>query len=543
MAISRRRFLTYLGLGTYAALVDPVSAAKQATFPLSRRKGKPPDFFEAIRPSTKDELILPDGYRYDLICRWGDSLGSKNPQGEAEFFGFNNDYTSFFPIDALAGGKNTKEGLLWVNHEYPHPLFVSKYPGNGPKTEQQIITEKLSVGGSVLHIRLEGKVWKHLPGSKFNRRLTALYPQMEMTGPASVRVPQATGTLANCSGGWTPWNTVLSCEEHFSIYNETEKDGMRWSDVASQKINEHEYGWVVEVDPFGELPPQKHTALGRFDHESAALRIGPTGRLVYYMGDDGEDQHFYKYVSAGTYNAKASRKDNRRLLTEGTLYGADFRRGRWLPIDIRRSARVGTFENQARVLVYTRDAACTLGATPLDRPEVCQIHPLDGTVYLSLTYNTAHGNLFGQIIRLIEDKDNPEGESFRYEIFLAGGPQSGLACPDNLIFDKKGNLWVVCDIESESLNKEAYESFGNNGIYVVPTAGPSAGDAFQFASGPVECELTGPWFHEEEGTLFLSVQHPGEETQSLDALTSHWPEGGKVIPRPAAVAITGFPLK
>jgi len=99
----------------------------------------------------------------------------------------------------------------------------------------------------------------------------------------------------------------------------------------------------------------------------------------------------------------------------------------------------------------------------------------------------------------------------------------------------------VCDIESPALNKGAYKSFGNHGIYVVPTSGPSAGDAFQFASGPVECELTGPSFNEDEGTLFLSVQHPGEETQTLDALTSHWPDGGNAIPKPAVVAITGFP--
>jgi len=365
---------------------------------------------------------------------------------------------------------------------------------------------------------------------------------MATTGPASVRVPRATGTLANCSGGRTPWNTVLSCEEHFGIYNEPDEDGMRWSDVSGQEIDEHEFGWVVEVDPFGELQPMKHTALGRFDHESAALRIGPTGRLVYYMGDDEEDQHFYKYVSSGSYNSKTPRKDQRRLLSEGTLYAADFKRGKWLPIDMRRSDdKLQDYQNQASVLIHTKDAADALGATPLDRPEVCQVHPLDGTVYLSLTYNTAHGNLFGQVIRLIEDKDDPEGVSFQYEVFLAGGPQSGLACPDNLIFDKKGNLWVVCDIESPALNKGAYKSFGNNGIYVVPTSGPSAGDAFQFASGPVECELTGPSFNEDEGTLFLSVQHPGEETQTLDALTSHWPDGGNAIPKPAVVAITGFP--
>ena len=99
---------------------------------------------------------------------------------------------------------------------------------------------------------------------------------------------------------------------------------------------------------------------------------------------------------------------------------------------------------------------------------------------------------------------------------------------------------MAADITSRRLNKEAYKPFGNNGLYVVPTTGDSAGDAFQFASGPVECELTGPWFNENYDTLFLAVQHPGEESPNLDQLTSHWPRGAAEIPRPAVVAITGF---
>jgi secreted PhoX family phosphatase len=546
MTISRRRFLTYLGLGTYAALVNPAARADKAAFPSRRRKGVPPDFFQPIAPSSRDELILPPGYRYDVVCAWGDPLGSKDPEGRPEHFGFNNDFVEFLPIDALQGGNNRREGLLWVNHEYPNPLFISKWPGKGPRTAEQVIAEKRSVGASVLHVRRENGRWKHLPGSRYNRRLTALYPTMEVTGPAASVVPRATGTLANCSGGRTPWHTVLTCEENYADANQTEPGGWAWSLVAGQEVDEDQYGWIVEVDPFGELPPRKHSALGRFSHENAALRLGPTGRLVIYMGDDDNDQFLYKFVSAAPYNPRTPRADQYKLLTEGTLYAADFEKGRWLPLDLRvpRSKKYleeEGYKTPAKVIMYTRDAAATLGATPLDRPEVCKVHPRDGSLYVALTYNTLHGNLFGQIIRLLEDEDNPEGESFRFEIFLAGGPQSGLACPDNLTFDRHGNLWVICDMDSTKLNKGPFKPFGNNGVYVVPTSGPSTGDAFQFASGPVECEMTGPCFNEEEGTLFISVQHPGEESPSLEELTSHWPAGGRAIPRPAVVAITGFP--
>ena len=548
MSHSRRRFLTYLGMGTYAALACPsrAAAAAPAAFPLSRPRGAAP-LFRPIAPSTEDKLLLADGFRYDTVCTWGDPLGTRGLHGP-ETFGFNNDFLAYFPIDALQGGKNSNEGLLWVNHEYPNPLFVSGYDGMSTKTEAQIVAEKLSVGGSVLHVRRDasGGVWRHVPGSKHTRRFTALYPTMEVTGAASARVPRATGTLANCSGGRTPWSTVLSCEENFHDYNRgngvSTGTGYRWSDVPDQAIQEREYGWIVEVDPFGDLPPLKHSALGRFAHENAAWRLAPSGKLVVYMGDDAQDQFLYKFVSAEKYKADAPRAEKRKLLTAGTLYAADFGAGRWLPLDIARSPalRAAGFADQADVLLRTRDASRALKATPLDRPEDCEVHPLDGTLYVALTNNTAHGNYYGQIVRLLEDKDDAGGESFRFEIFLAGGPQSGLACPDNLAFDRKGNLWVVCDISGKSINKGAYRPFGNNGMFLVPTNGPSAGEAFQFASGPVQSELTGPWFTEDEKTLFLAVQHPGEESKSRAALTSHWPRGGEDLPRPAVVAITGF---
>jgi site-specific DNA recombinase len=80
----------------------------------------------------------------------------------------------------------------------------------------------------------------------------------------------------------------------------------------------------------------------------------------------------------------------------------------------------------------------------------------------------------------------------------------------------------------------------NNGAFVMPSGVSSAGggDVFQFASGPVESELTGPYFTPDGKTLFLCVQHPGEESESKDNPTSTWPDGD--IPRPAVVAITGF---
>ena len=64
---------------------------------------------------------------------------------------------------------------------------------------------------------------------------------------------------------------------------------------------------------------RKHTALGRFHHENAAMGLTNDGRVVVYMGDDVKDACVYKYISNGKYEKSASRDENSKLLEEGTL--------------------------------------------------------------------------------------------------------------------------------------------------------------------------------------------------------------------------------
>ena len=123
------------------------------------------------------------------------------------------------------------------------------------------------------------------------------------------------------------------------------------------------------------------------------------------------------------------------------------------------------------------------------------------------------------------------------------------------MFDKSGHLWVVTDISSSRLNgANEYAYHKNNAMFMVPTEGPNKGIGFRFANGPVHCELTGPYFTPDEETLFVNVQHPGEQTGNSstapgvfgleDTYTSWWPEGNKTagdnpsMPKPSTIAIT-----
>jgi secreted PhoX family phosphatase len=120
--------------------------------------------------------------------------------------------------------------------------------------------------------------------------------------------------------------------------------------------------------------------------------------------------------------------------------------------------------------------------------------------------------------------------TFKWEKFAMGGEPveggAGFANPDNVAIDSKGNVWMMTDTSTDKQNRavpsrvdqsgkplaqsQLSGMFGNNSMWFIPTSGPRTGDAHLFAIGPMDCELTGPFFSRDERTLFLSVQHPGE---------------------------------
>ncbi|SDC45930.1 hypothetical protein SAMN02799630_00272 [Paenibacillus sp. UNCCL117] len=553
--MDRRTFLSYLGTGAAAlatasaglgVLEGKASAASSTADHLFGFKtNKVSGYFEPIQPSSEDQLLLPKGFKYDVIAALDDVI---NQAGER--FGEGSDYNAFLPID----GSNSR-GLLVNNHEYTS-IFGLGPIKDGKKTKEQVEKDLYYQGMSVLEVfRDEDGVWKMDTASKYARRING-FTKFEFTGPAKGsaalnHAATAQGTFANCSGGVTLWNTVMSCEENFS---ETATD-------AGLPLTH--YGWVVEIDPFDGSFLKKHTALGRFNHENTAMGLAKDGRVVVYMGDDKKDACVYKFVTKNKY-VSANGRANSDLLAEGTLYVANLKSGKWIPLTYEAMAKTldnekfkapagvkGTreelqklFQSQADIVTNCHEAALILGGMPTDRPEDVEISPFDNTIFICHTNNDSHGNIHGHITRIFEKDNDLASTEFDFEIFAAGGRQSGFSSPDNLAFDSNGNLWVVTDISSSSISKGVYASFANNGLFVIPTQGPSKGKALQFASGPKDCELTGPYFTPDEQTLFLSIQHPGENTTDLEKPTSLWPHRkGDKKARGAVVAISGFKLK
>jgi hypothetical protein len=541
---NRRKFISFLGKASLGVLVTPpfligcgntttpVNSENISEETLKRLKSV---VLKDLAPSAKDDLLLTEGLNYHTIIKWGDKISDQDT------FGFNNDFTCFIPLDE----NNPKDGLLWVNHEYVNPLFVSdfnyrKYKNpHQHRTKEQVDKEMYNVGGSIVRIKEENGQWKVVENDPHNRRVTAKTPiQLNWDTPIKGQTT-VIGTHSNCSGGITPWKTFLTCEENYdSYFGETEYDeknvaSHRQSSEGWEKFYNYppeHYGWVVEVNP-KDGTAQKHIALGRFAHECCTLYELTDKRIVAYTGDDKNNEHLYKFISSKPGSLK-----------EGTLYVADTINGKWLALDWEKQPVLkNKFKNQTEVLIRVREAAKLLGATELNRPEDIEIDPITGHIFVTLTNNKTKNDFHGSILKIVETNGAFDALAFKASTYKAGGEENGFSCPDNLAFDLSGNLWMTSDISGSSMNKtnKPYMPFKNNSLFVIPRYGKDAGKVIRVASAPTDAELTGPWFSPDGKTLFLSIQHPGEQTKEIDNPTSKWPFDKDNIPKPAVVAITG----
>jgi len=380
-AISRRGFLK---LGAAAAVVL-YAGAEGAPPALARPEGggrrRPELSFVPVRPNDLDDVVVPLGYDYNVVVRWGDPIlrgaprfdfDNQTARAQARQFGYNCDYVAFFPLRdrGRRRDRDSERALMVVNHEYTNSeLMFRDFDPEGTSEEdlERIQIELMAHGMSVVEVRKrrEGG-YRLLRSSRLNRRVTATTP-MRLTGPAAghewlrtsadPRGRRVLGSLNNCAGGQTPWGTYLSGEENFNQYfvnagavedpakqesyqrygfgETTAPFGYRgWErteerfDLAKEPNEGFRFGYVVELDPFDpDFVPRKRTALGRMKHEGAETTLSRDGRAVAYMGDDERFDYVYKFVSRRRMargNSRRARERNLSLLDEGTLYVARF---------------------------------------------------------------------------------------------------------------------------------------------------------------------------------------------------------------------------
>src|SRR5262245_5507289 len=295
-----------------------------------------------------DDVVIPPEFERYVILRWGDRIFPDSDQyvgynhdytawvplrGRSDtecLLWVNHEYVSF-PFSALAPEA---------------PANLSGFPTSFqavigfalPATRnREFLGECLyNCGGTIAKLRKQAGRYRVQSGDPLNRRVHGLSglainsqrtdafqtitswgarahqqgdgAYLVGTGPAATDVfpvssdglgNRIIGTAFNCSGATTPWDTVLSAEENFQaspgtfflgVTEDVKPDGTQMLYQAGTSGAEfgqvgEKYGWMVEIDPKGELSPRKHTALGRFRHENAALRVERRQPIVVYMGD------------------------------------------------------------------------------------------------------------------------------------------------------------------------------------------------------------------------------------------------------------------
>jgi secreted PhoX family phosphatase len=468
-------------------------------------------------------------------------------------------------------------------------------------SKEQGMLCNMAIGHSIIEIKKAGGLWKTMTDSALNRRIT-LETEFTISGPCAGHDLMKTscdpggrkvgGTNYNCGGGVCPWAMVLSCAEgacdtcggdirKAAFADLLEPYGYDGSDyygrarfgdrcnVEKEPNEPNRFDWVVETDPY-EPPstPVKRTALGRMAHEASMVVHNKDGKVVVYMGVDDCFEYTYRFVCKAAFDP-ARAESGKNILDDGVLSVARVNAD-GIMNGLPRVHGVGPltaekgFASQADVLLRTRLAADAVGPTPMDRPEDMETNPAIGRVYAIMTKNkkmaadklnpanTPPENLNGHIVELIppdgggKDADHT-ADTYSWDLFvLAGNPRDAkhgakfhpatsengwFVNPGNLTFDPKGRMFVATGGAND---------FGMpDGIYGIDTnKGPARGLPKLLFTCPHGVEAAGPCFTPDGKTLFVSVQHPAEDAETLDKVETRWRDfKDNNIPRPAVVAI------
>ena len=607
--------------GTQGALAQPTGAEVVGPMPAKAPNGSALEF-TAIAPVDKDtdEFVVPEGFEHHVVVRWGDPLFSEapefdwdnqTPEAQEQQFGYNNDYTEIQEIP----DSNGLRAVMFVNQEYTNPGIM--FPETmDEKTQLEI--SRAAQGLSVVELKRDSvsEPYRYVQGGDLNRRFLIHKTEFELTGPAAgsdlVKTKDDSegrtilGTFANCSGGLTPWGTLLSGEENFHGYfvaegtsPEQERYGFtnepsvygfekledRFDTTNPGYENElNRFGYIIEVDPWDpESTPKKHSSLGRFKHEGANVIVAENGHVVAYTGDDERFEYLYKFVSAEKY-VEGDRAHNMTLLEKGDLYVARFTgnspaseidgsgtvpadgsfdgTGEWLPLvkDGKSMVEGMTVEE---VLVHTRVAADKVQPTKMDRPEDVEPSLHSRRVYMACTNNSKrtpekgvdeanprYENRDGHIVEIDEAGDQTSTDFTWNLLMVCGDPAQGDATYFSGFPTEKVSP-ISCP------DNLAFDSVGNlwistdgapdgigycDGLFRVTLNGDARGRVEQFLSVPREAETCGPVVRDAEMTAFVSVQHPGEDG-SFEDQHSFFPDYDKKGPRPTVVQVLPVPAE
>jgi len=431
MKRTRRDFLFWAAGGSMASLIASTTSRAQ-TPRWHRLNGYGP-----LVPDRDGLIDLPRGFQYRVFSRQGDAMttGGLVPGSH--------DGMAAFPAGL---------GQTWLVRNHEIDLDAVEEDGTIPVPRLNGITyDPEGVGGTTTLL-------------------------IDNARKLSLDRVSLAGTLDNCAGGPTPWQTWLTCEET--------------TDTLTMP-----HGYVFEVDPSTGGNPTPIIAMGRFEHEAVSFRLNGTAFLT--EDASGPFGCLYRFEPSRLLGGRGSlhaggtltamrvhgvTQDLSEVQTPGIVLPISF-----VPVP---NANPGDGDTP------TREQAQANGATQIPKLEGTW-RGLDGSIWFVSSRGDGPGAEDPEDVSAAAHsgqiwKYNPGNQTVELVVIFPVG--SSFDGPDNITAGPHGFALACTDGEDDQ--------------WLVGIT--DDGSAFPFAFNRLtEDEFAGATFSPDGGTLFVNIQEPG----------------------------------